>query len=96
MQTNEDATNYFEQFKAKLIESQPWPGSYLYKFIVKKDSPHLEQIKSFFAAEEVTLTEKQSAKGTYRSLTILASNQTPDSVVTIYKQVRKLSGVIVL
>jgi hypothetical protein len=49
MQTNEDAANYFEQFKAKLIDSQPWPGSYLYKFIVKKESPHLEQIKSFFA-----------------------------------------------
>lgn len=87
---------YYEQFKAKLTDSQPWPGPYLYKFIVKQDSTHGETITSWFAEQKINLTEKESAKGSYRSLTILAENQTPDTVIDVYKQVKELPGVIIL
>ena len=49
MPTNSNTDNYYEQFLEKLIDSQPWPGPYLYKFIVKKESPYLDAIKSFFS-----------------------------------------------
>lgn len=96
MPTNSNTENYYDQFLEKLIGSQPWPGPYLYKFIVKKESPYLDSIKSFFSEEKSTWTEKHSAKGSYRSLTILASDQTPESVVSIYKQVNEFKGVIIL
>ena len=92
----EDANAYYQQFETKLRDSQPWPGPYLYKFIVKRQSDHLEQIKSWFTELEVTLTEKESSKGSYRSLSILAANQTPAAVVAIYKKVKELPGVIIL
>lgn len=87
---------YYQQFKTKLIDSQPWPGPYLYKFIVKQESDHLALIKSWFDLCVVEATEKQSSKGSYRSLSILAPQQTPEQVIAIYKQVKKLKGVIIL
>ena len=88
--------SYYDNFKLKLIDSQPWPGPYMYKFIVKKDSSYLGDIKSFFEDQQTEIKEKKSSKGSYISLTILATNQTPDAVVSIYKQVKEFKGVIIL
>ncbi len=88
--------SYYENFKAKLLDSQPWPGPYMYKFIVKKDSSYLADIKSFFKEQQTEIKEKKSSKGSYISLTILAAKQTPDTVVSIYKQVKEFKGVIIL
>ena len=92
----DDATAYYQEFKAKLTDSQPWPGPYMYKFIVKQQSNHLSVIKALFTDQSTEITERKSSKGSYRSLSILANNQTPDKVVEIYKQVKQLKGVIIL
>ena len=48
MEINSDSEDFYSRFYEQLNLSQKWPGSYLFKFIVKSESSQLEDIKSFF------------------------------------------------
>jgi putative lipoic acid-binding regulatory protein len=96
MQSNSHSEDFYSRFYEQLEASQNWPGLYLFKFIVKSESPHLENLKSFFDAKKGTFSEKKSSKNTFTSLSIKIEMQSPDQVINIYKKSSKLEGIIAL
>ena len=57
MHSNTSSEDFYSRFYDQLLESQNWPGFYLFKFIVKSESPHLEDLKSFFEGKKQLIME---------------------------------------
>ena len=93
-QTQPQSDDFYSRFYDQLLESQVWPGVYLFKFIVKAESDHLNTLKSYFDNDEPQFSEKQSSKKTFTSLSVKVKMETPDSVIQIYKKASTLEGII--
>lgn len=96
MQSNDQSEDFYSRFYEQLEASQAWPGVYFFKFIVKSESPHLENLKSFFDTKKAIFSEKKSSKNTFISLSIKIEMHSPEHVIEIYKKSSKLEGIIAL
>lgn len=96
MQSNTPADDFYSRFYEQLLQSQNWPGFYLFKFIVKSESSHLQDLKKLFDPAKANFTEKKSSKKKFTSLSIKVKMQSPEEVIAIYKKSSSLEGVIAL
>ena len=95
-QTQTKSDNFYSRFYDQLLESQSWPGIYLFKFIVKTESQHLTTLKNFFDNLDANFLEKSSSKNKFTSLSVKVKMDTPESVIQIYKKAADLEGIIIL
>lgn len=82
----------YEKLRTALAENHSFPHIYTFKFVVpliKKD----ELLELIPIGE---LTEKESSGGKYVSLTIKSKMSSPDHIISSYKKVAQLKGVIAL
>ena len=92
-----DSTDeFYERLREQLLENTVWPSDYLYKFIVPTDEDRIAQIHEIFNNTGAVIESKQSKKGTYTSLSITVNLKDPDEVITKYKEVAIVEGVISL
>lgn len=96
MVSNNNKEDFYSRLEEQLIPSQKWPGPYIFKFIVKSNSEHLETIKKYFQPFEAKLSIKHSSKNTYISLSVNVLMQSPKEVISMYKKVGFLEGVMAL
>ncbi len=94
--TPDTQDEFYSSLKEKLQTSQPWPGPYLFKFIVKTTSPNLSLLKALFDGKKAKFTEKKSSKKTFVSIGVYLIMNHPEEVILIYKKVSALEGIIVL
>ncbi|MEQ8926968.1 MAG: DUF493 family protein [Fulvivirga sp.] len=81
-----------QSFKEKLENEYDWPSLYTFKFIVPIDKK--DEIKKIFIKHDVT--EKQSSKGNYISITSKVMASSSDTIVEYYLEANKVEGVIAL
>ena len=87
---------FYSRLKEQLLDNTTWPSSYLYKFIVPTDDEKIEQINAIFDNTGAVIESKQSKKGTYTSISITVNMKDPDAVISKYKEVSTVEGVISL
>ncbi|MEM8847568.1 MAG: DUF493 family protein [Bacteroidota bacterium] len=87
---------FYSRLKEQLLDDTTWPSSYLYKFIVPTDEEKIEQINAIFDNTGAVIESKQSKKGTYTSISITVNMKDPDAVISKYKEVSTVEGVISL
>ena len=87
---------FYSRLKGQLLDNTTWPSSYLYKFIVPTDDEKIEQINAIFDNTGAVIESKQSKKGTYTSISITVNMKDPDAVISKYKEVSTVEGVISL
>ena len=68
----------------------------MFKFVVKSEALHLETLKSYFNGKQAEFFEKLSSKNTFTSLTIKVKMKSADAVISIYKKVSLLEGIMAL
>ena len=81
-----------KSFKEKLDEQYDWPSLYTFKFIVPEGKK--EEVKAIFSKHD--MTEKQSSKGNYISITIKIMAASSDIIVEYYLKANKIEGLIAL
>lgn len=81
-----------EEFKKKLDDIHDFPTVYMFKFIVTEDKT--EAVDNLFPANK--LTYKPSSKGKYISVTANVMMPSSDRVIEIYKEAKKIEGIIAL
>lgn len=81
-----------EKFKTLLDDSHTWPTKYPFKFIGLPDK--IELVKEILEGAEISI--KESKKGKYLSLSAELHVSSSEEVVSIYKRVSLLEGVISL
>lgn len=81
-----------EKFKALLDEHHDWPSPYAFKFVVPKEQTPL--LEALF--EEGVCSTRNSRTGRYVSLTAEMQMSSSEEVLTVYRKVSRIEGIISL
>lgn len=87
---------FYARLKEQLMQDTNWPAPYLFKFIVPKDATKVLAIAQIFSAIKAEIKTRDSAKGTYTSVSIAVIMESPDAVIKKYLEVSNIEGVISL
>ncbi len=86
----------FDALKQKLTENiTSYPHVYMFKFIVKADNKTLALVEVLFE-DDAEITQKESAKGNYLSITAKQVVMSVDEIIAIYEKAAKIEGVITM
>ena len=97
MSTDKNSEEFYTKLKGRLEETtKNWPTEYLYKFIVPSDNEKIAEIEAIFNDMGAVINTKASSKGTYTSVSIHVRMASSDAVITKYKEVAVVEGVISL
>ena len=88
--------DFYLRFKDQLLESQDWPGIYIFKFIVKDNSEEYNQLKKYLNNYEGKKSLKSSSKKKFLSLTFEFYANSPVDVINIYKGIENIDNIISL
>ena len=89
-------TLFYNRLRDQLEESADWPSNYLFKFILPSDEDKKANVRSIFENHSVQITERNSSKNTYVSISIEGVFSSPDQIISKYKAVAQIEGVIQL
>ncbi|MCQ4035043.1 DUF493 domain-containing protein [Kaistella montana] len=95
-QENTNPDDFYASLKEKLEATHDFPEDYLFKFIITNDESKHTEIYRVFDEVKFTLNTKESKNGKYSSISINAFVMDADQVIKIYKEVGKISGVMML
>ncbi len=87
---------FYSRFHEQLKKSQSWPGRYMFKFILKSNHPDFNKLKDFFKKLKKKISVRSSSKENYISITITVSHISSDEVISIYKKVSQIKGIIMI
>ena len=93
---NNKSDNFYSRFKEQLLESQSWPGIYLFKFIVKNNSDESEQLKKHLKNYEGKIAVKSSSNNKFLTFTFEYYANSPSEVIDIYKGLEFIDNIISL
>lgn len=86
----------FDALKQKLTESIPsFPHVYMFKFIAKADNKTIALVEVLFE-DDADITQKESTKGNYISITAKQVVMSVEEIIGIYEQAAKIEGVMTL
>lgn len=87
---------FYASLKEKLESHHDFPEDYLFKFIILNDQPKLTEIYRVFDHIKYTLSTRESKNGKYTSISINAFVLDADHVITLYKKVGEIEGIMML
>ncbi len=96
MTEEEKAKEFYERLTQQLQEDTTWPSPYLFKFIVPASLEKIAEIEAAFDGSDAKVQTRDSSKGTYTSVSIKVTMDSPEAVVKKYQEVSKVEGVISL
>ena len=96
MDQGKNTTEFYDRLKKQLEKDTPWPSPYLFKFIVPASLEKIAEIEAIFDGTDAEIATRDSSKGTYSSISIKVTMESPDDVVKKYLEVSNVEGVISL
>lgn len=96
MDQEKNTSEFYDRLKKQLEEDTTWPSPYLFKFIVPASLEKIAEIESVFDGTDAKITTRDSSKGTYSSVSIKVTMDSPDAVIKKYLEVSHVEGVISL
>lgn len=96
MENDKKITEFYDRLRTQLEGDTVWPSPYLYKFIVPANLEKIAEIDVIFDGTDAVIKTRDSSKGTYTSVSIKVTMNSPDHVIEKYHEVSKIEGVISL
>lgn len=96
MNADKKSKEFYSRLREQLEGDTEWPAPYLYKFIVPASNDKIAEIEAVFDGTGAVIQTRDSSKGTYTSLSIKVTMDSPDAVIAKYLQVSEVEGVISL
>jgi len=93
---NTKSEDFYLRFEEQLLESQDWPGMYMYKFIVKDGSDEINQLKKILNNYNGNSSFKSSSNKKFISVTFEHFASSPADVIKVYKEVSIIDDIISL
>jgi len=93
---NTKSEDFYLRFEEQLLESQDWPGMYMYKFIVKDGSDEINQLKKILDNYNGKSSFKSSSTNKFISVTFEHFASSPADVIKVYKEVSVIDNIISL
>lgn len=95
-QDHKSPEDFYTSLKEKLHDNHNFPEDYNFKFIIINDDKKITEIYRVFDELKYTLSTKESKNAKYVSLTINAFVLDAEQVISIYKKVGEIEGVMSL
>ena len=90
-----DSEEQFEKLKAVLDKHTSWPTVYMFKFIIPADNKRIALVESKFS-ESAIISQHESVNGKYVSITVKEVMLNADAVISKYKEMKGIDGLIAL
>jgi len=88
--------DFYKRLQLQLADSTQWPTDYLFKFIVLSEKEKIQKIHAIFDNTGAVIDLKKSKKGKYTSISITVNLKNANEVISKYKEVGLIEGVISL
>lgn len=85
----------FEKLRELLNKENNWPMVYMFKFIVPADNQKIALVEAKFSDEAIIL-HKESSNGKYFSITVKEVMLNADSIISKYKEMEGIEGLMAL
>ncbi len=103
-QTNEDKASdkaaqkiaFYDRLKEELEKNAEWPTQYMYKFIMPNKEENIEKVKNRFKDKDIDYKQNFSKTGKYVSITVITEEKNPDAVISQYKSMEDIEGLVAL
>ena len=83
----------FEKLREQLKKEKNWPLIYMFKFIIPADNRKIALVEAKFS-DEAIITQKESSNGKYISITIKEVMLDADSIISKYKEMEGIEGLM--
>lgn len=87
---------FYAKLKDQLEDTTKFPADYMYKFIVPTDENQLNEVQDKFDSKGAVIKTKKSKTGKYISITIVLKLKNAEEVISYYKKVENIKGIISL
>ena len=91
-----DKDEFYSKLKIQLDDTTDFPADYLYKFIVPASGNQVAEVESIFNNTGAVINTKNSKTGKYVSVSIILKLNSSDEIITYYRKVEKIKGIISL
>jgi len=92
----EQKENFYQRLRDELTKTTTWPNKYMYKFIIPNDETKAVQVKTRFKGQDINYKENFSRTGKYLSISIIAIEKSPESIINRYKSMEDIEGLMSL
>ncbi|WP_196894115.1 DUF493 family protein [Aureivirga marina] len=96
MENKENKEDFYKKLKTKLDETTTFPAKYMFKFIAPGDGKQIAEIEAKFNHMGAVINTKKSKTGKYISISIVANMKSSDEIITKYKELEGIEGIISL
>ena len=90
-----DNDDKFNKLRELLNKENSWPMVYMFKFIIPADNQKIALVESKFSDEAVIL-HKESTNGKYFSITVKEVMLNAESIISKYKEMDGIEGLMAL
>ena len=91
-----DKDDFYSKLQIQLDDTTDFPADYLYKFIVPASDNQVAEVESIFNNTGAVINTKNSKTGKYVSVSIILKLNSSDEIITYYRKVEKIKGIISL
>ncbi|NCG04298.1 MAG: DUF493 family protein [Bacteroidetes bacterium] len=88
--------SFYKRFHQQLLDTSAWPGVYVFKFIVPASGDAQKTLENIFLNDVVKISVRASSKGTYSSISVQGTFESPAVIIDKYKQASKIPNIIQL
>ncbi|MBS7255631.1 DUF493 family protein [Flavobacterium branchiicola] len=91
-----NTAEFYERLKVELDNSNTWPAEYLYKFIVPTLADNVERVEKAFDSMGAVIKTTKSKTGKFTSISVDVTMHGSDHVISKYKEVSTIEGIVSL
>lgn len=96
MQQKPTDQSFYDRFHQQLLDSNSWPGVYVFKFIIPSSETNKSTLLKLFENDKVTVNVRSSSNGKYTSISIAGKFGSPEIIIKKHKQAAKIPNIIQL
>lgn len=89
-------SEFYDKLKESLDTSSTYPSEYLFKFIVPTTKNQLNEVKAVFDVSGVVINTKSSKTNKYVSISVRMMVKSSDEIISKYKAVSGVEGIVSL
>ncbi len=93
---DKETEDFYNRLRIKLDESNNWPATYLYKFIVPSQKDNVIKVEKAFDSMGAIIKTTQSKTGKFTSISIDVIMDNSQKVIDKYIEVSEIEGIVSL
>ncbi len=87
---------FYERLKTELDNSNIWPATYLFKFIVPSEGNNVLEVENAFNSMGAIIKTTKSKTGKFTSISIDVMMPSAETIIAKYQEVSGIKGIVSL